>query len=136
MRIFVIVVLVFVMFAPASVAMASEEVSVQKMAPVVIETIPQAGATGVDPSLSEIRVTFSKEMMDKNWSWVQMSPDTFPELIGQPYYLEDKRTCVVKVKLEPGKTYVVWFNSERFMNFKDLAGRSAIPYLLVFETSR
>jgi len=64
-----------------------------------------------------------------------MSPDTFPELAGQPYYSEDKRKCAVKVKLEPGKTYVIWFNSERFMNLKDLAGRSAIPTLLVFETS-
>lgn len=124
------------MFVPGSAVMASEKVSVQNAQPVVVRTIPEAGATGVDPLLSEIRVTFSKEMMDKNWSWVRMSLETFPELVGQPYYLKDKRTCVVQVKLEPGKTYVIWFNLERFMNFKDLAGRSAIPYLLVFETSK
>lgn len=136
MRRLAAIVLVLFIFVPSLAVMASEEVSVQNMQPVVIRTIPEAGATGVDPSLSEIKVTFSKEMMDKNWSWVRMSLETFPELIGQPYYLEDNRTCVVRVKLEPGKTYVVWFNSERFMNFKDLAGRSAIPYPLVFETSR
>ena len=136
MRRLAAIVLVLFIFVPSLAVMASEEVSVQNMQPVVIRTIPEAGATGVDPSLSEIKVTFSKEMMDKNWSWVRMSLETFPELIGQPYYLEDNRTCVVRVKLEPGKTYVVWFNSERFMNFKDLAGRSAIPYLLVFETSK
>ena len=46
----------------------------------------------------------------------------------------DKRTCVLPVKLEGGKTYVIWLNSERFNNFKDPQRRPAIPYLLVFET--
>jgi RNA polymerase sigma-70 factor (ECF subfamily) len=38
------------------------------------------------------------------------------------------------VKLEPGKTYVIWLNSQKFGNFKDTDGKSAVPYLLVFET--
>jgi RNA polymerase sigma-70 factor (ECF subfamily) len=38
------------------------------------------------------------------------------------------------VKLEPGKTYVSWLNSQKFGNFKDADGQSAVPYLLVFET--
>ena len=128
-------ILVIAVIGAASVAKGSEEVSVELMPPVVVRTIPESGATDVNPSLSEIKVTFSKKMMDKSWSWVRMSVETFPELVGKPYYLEDKKTCAVKVKLEPGKAYVVWFNSERFMNFKDLGGRSAIPYLLAFETS-
>ena len=33
--------------------------------PVVIRTVPESGAKNVDPALSEIRVTFSKEMMDR-----------------------------------------------------------------------
>jgi RNA polymerase sigma-70 factor (ECF subfamily) len=136
MRTIVVVVLVLAIFATVPVSVSSEEVSVQEMPPVVVQTIPESGTTGVEPSLSEIKVTFSKDMMDRNWSWVQMSPDTFPELLGQPYYLHDRRTCVARVKLEPGKTYVIWFNSERFSNFRDRAGRSAIPYLLVFETSK
>lgn len=135
MRTFVAMVLVLTIFATVPMSVSSEEVSVQEMPPVVVQTIPESGASGVDPSLSEIKVTFSKDMMDKSWSWVRMSPDTFPDLIGQPYYLHDRRTCVAKVKLEPGKTYAIWFNSERFGNFRDLAGRPAVPYLLVFETS-
>jgi RNA polymerase sigma-70 factor (ECF subfamily) len=129
-------VLAITVFATVPVSVGSEEASVQGMPPVVVQTIPEAGATGVDPSLSEIKITFSKDMMDKSWSWVQVSPDTFPELVGKPYYLHDRRTCVVKVSLEPGKTYVIWFNSGRYRNFKDLGGRSAIPYLLVFETRK
>jgi hypothetical protein len=39
------------------------------------------------------------------------------------------------VKLEPGKTYVIWLNSQKFRNFKDKDGQPAVPYLLVFETA-
>ena len=37
---------------------------------------------------------------------------------------------------EPGKTYAIWVNSEKFNNFKDTGGRSAVPYLLVFKTKK
>ena len=40
------------------------------------------------------------------------------------------------VALEPGKTYAIWINSEKFNNFKDTDGRSAVPYLLVFRTKK
>jgi RNA polymerase sigma-70 factor (ECF subfamily) len=55
---------------------------------------------------------------------------------GKPKYLSDKRTCVLPVKLEPGKTYAIWVNSEKFDNFKDAEGRPAVPYLLVFKTKQ
>jgi hypothetical protein len=42
---------------------AADKVSVKTMPPVVIKTLPQSGDTSVDPSVQEIRVTFSKEMM-------------------------------------------------------------------------
>ena len=38
-------------------------VSVESMPPTVVKTSPQSGDTKVDPSTSEIRVTFSKDMM-------------------------------------------------------------------------
>jgi len=110
------------------------EISVATMPPAVVKTVPRSGDTAVDPSISEIRVTFSKEMMDGNWSWTQISDETYPETTGKPRYLDDKRTCVLPVKLQPGRTYVTWLNSAKFGNFKDTQRRSAVPYLLVFET--
>ena len=74
-------------------------------------------------------------MTDGSWSWSQISKETFPELTGKPQYLADKRTCVLPARLEPGKSYVSWLNSAKFGNFKDADGRSAAPYLLVFETA-
>lgn len=38
------------------------------------------------------------------------------------------------MKLEPGRAYGFWLNSQNFGNFKDKDGRSAVPYLFVFET--
>jgi hypothetical protein len=102
--------------------------------PVVVRTVPASGAKNVDPALSEIRVTFSREMTDRSWSWVQIAPENFPELVGEPRYLEDKKTCVVNVRLDPGKTYIIWLNTQKFSNFKDAGGRPAQPYLLLFET--
>jgi hypothetical protein len=105
--------------------------------PVVIKTFPEAGKDDVNPTIKEIRVTFSKKMADGSWSW---STDTSlgEPLPGtdKPRYLEDGRTCVLPVKLEPGKTYATWLNSANFGNFRDAGGKSAVPYLLVFQTKR
>lgn len=102
--------------------------------PVVIKAIPDNGADDVDASLTEIRVTFSKDMQDGSWSWTQRSDDTFPEVTGKIHYLDDKRTCVLPVKLQPGKTYYLSINSERFKNFKDAGRRPAVPYPITFKT--
>jgi RNA polymerase sigma-70 factor (ECF subfamily) len=101
---------------------------------VVVHVEPKLGASDVDPGLREIRVTFSKRMKDQNWSWVTFNPDMFPNVEGKIHYEADRRTCVLPVKLEPGKTYWIGINSERFHNFKDLDGRPALPYQVIFRT--
>ncbi len=108
--------------------------TVDSVAPVVVKTVPEAGAKDVAPGVVEIKVTFSKEMADGSWSWSSAWKDSTPEGIGAPHYEADKKTCVLKVKLEPGKTYGYWINSQSFKNFKDRQGRSAVPYMLVFQT--
>lgn len=114
-----------------------KEVSVKAMPPSVVKTIPMAGDTNVDPALKEIQVTFSKNMMtNRMWAFCQISKETFPENAGQIHYLDDQRTCVMPVKLEPGKTYVVWVNRGQFNSFRDAANNPSVPYLLVFETRK
>jgi hypothetical protein len=102
--------------------------------PTVIETVPVAGTSDVDPGLTEIRITFSTAMMAGNWSWAQSSPESFPVIAGEPRYLADERTCVLPVRLEPNRTYALWLNTEKFQNFKDTLNRPALPYLLTFKT--
>ncbi|HTR42900.1 MAG TPA: Ig-like domain-containing protein [Pseudomonadales bacterium] len=105
------------------------------IAPVVVKTVPQAGTRDVPPGEYEIKVTFSKEMKDQSWSWSTAWENSAPESVGKPHYESDQKTCVMKVKLEPNKTYGFWLNSQQFHNFKDAQGHPAVPYLLVFQTT-
>lgn len=106
--------------------------------PVVVKTVPAAGDEAVDPGLKEIRVTFSKEMMDKSWSW---ATDTgrgavLPSGDNKPFFDKDKKTNVLPVKLEPETTYAVWINGGKFMSFMDTDKNPSLPYLLVFRTGK
>lgn len=116
---------------------AADDFSVDKAPPVVVKTVPAAGTADVDPKTKELRVTFSKEMTDKSWSWA--TDDRYGLHLlpaGDIAFDKDKKTCVMPVKLEPGKTYAVWINSDKFQNFADTGGRPAVPYLLVFTTAK
>jgi serine/threonine protein kinase/Tfp pilus assembly protein PilF len=124
---------------PASAAVESAADSAQTVAglpPVVVETWPVSGARDVEPGEKEIRVRFSKEMADGSWSWSTACVNSTPETVGQVHYEPDQRTCLLKAKLEPGRTYAWWLNSDKFKNFTDLAGRPAVPYLLIFQTKQ
>jgi len=112
----------------------ADDITLESARAVVVKAIPEAGSADVDPKLTEVQVTFSKDMQDRTWSWAQASKQSFPAIDGKPKYLADKRTCVLPVKLESGKTYAIWVNSQKFGNFKDTEGRPALPYLLVFKT--
>ena len=121
----------FLVVAPEA---ADDEVTLANVPPVVVETVPKAGADDVDPALEEVRVTFSKAMMPGGWSWATHTKESFPETTGDAKYLDDERTCVLPVRLAPGTTYAIWINSAKFGNFQDADGRPALPYLLVFKT--
>ena len=124
-------------FAFVAVAQSASQISVKTMPPSVVKTVPPAGATDVDPALKELSFTFSKDMANGSWSACQISDETFPkDGDGKMHYLADKRTCVMPVKLEPGKTYVIWLNRGQFQNFRDTQRNSSVPYLLVFQTRK
>ncbi len=103
-------------------------------APNVIETFPISGSIDVDPTITEISVTFDEPMTDGNWSWAYTTKNKFPEMTGQPYYQPGLIKNVLPVRLEPNKEYEIWINSEQFKNFKDQSGNSSIPFRFVFKT--
>ena len=100
---------------------------IDSLAPVVIKTVPEAGSKDVAPGEAEIKVVFSKEMLDQSWSPVDAWNNSSPKIIGKPKYDADHRTWTLKVKLEPGKTYGYWLNNPGHANFKDAQGHSAVP---------
>ena len=104
------------------------------MPPVVVRTVPEAGSNDVPSGECVIKVTFSKPMAGGSWSWSDAWQGSAPQIVEQPHYEADKKTCVMKVKLEPGRTYGWWLNSQKFQGFRDTGDRPAVPYLLTFQT--
>lgn len=121
------------LFTGVDGALAGEP-SVSSQPPVVVATIPRAGDDSVDPKLAKIQITFSKPMRLSGWSLVMQDKSSFPKITGQVGFQDDRLTFVAPVKLEPGKDYVVWINSNRHQNFRGQAGLPAVPYLLSFQT--
>jgi RNA polymerase sigma-70 factor (ECF subfamily) len=126
--------LLFMALLAAPLAVSAQDQTIETMPAVVVKTIPESGSSDVAPGVAEIRVTFSKKMAAHSWSWATAWQGSTPEIIGKPSYDADGKTCVLKVKLESGKTYGYWINSEKFHNFKDRQGISSVSYLLVFKT--
>ena len=127
----------FILLVVIGIAAYPEDITIEKLPPVIVKTLPVSGSMNVDPSVRIIKVTFSKPMMTKKmWSWVMISKDSFPQMTGDPYYLEDGKTCLLPVKLQKDKTYAIWINSGKYNYFKDKNGNPAVPYLLVFRTAK
>lgn len=101
--------------------------------PQVVAFDPPLGATNVDPARTVLAVTFDREMDREGWAWVIEDRSTAPD-IGESSWDATVRTNSAPVRLEPGKTYVVWINSPQYSYFKDLAGRTATPVRWSFTT--
>lgn len=102
--------------------------------PRIVALEPANGATDVDVTLPRLRVTFDRQM-DESWSWVRESEPSFPPTTGPAGFEPGTRTAFLPVRLEPGRTYVVWLNSEEFQLFRDLTGRPAPPLRWTFTTA-
>jgi len=120
--------------APAAAAGAPPLLSARDGAPRLVALDPPNGATGVDPALPRVRATFDRAM-EQSWSWVRESESTFPATTGPAAFEPDGRTAYLPVRLEGGRTYVIWLNSEEFQLFRDLAGRPAPPLRWTFTTA-
>src|SRR6202163_4343377 len=77
----------------------ADDVTLASVAPVVVKTVPEAGTAEVDPKLTEIKVTFSKDKLDGWGSGATLSKESFPNFDGKPKYPGDKGTRVVAVKV-------------------------------------
>jgi hypothetical protein len=124
----------FIQNASASHPLEEVATNIEDLPPVVVRSVPESGSREVPADLKEVRVTFSKEMKDSSWSWCSAGPLQPPPL-SNVHYDPDHRTIVGTAKLEAGKKYAVWLNSDGCSNFRDAQGHSAVPYLLTFETA-
>ena len=102
--------------------------------PRIVQTTPQTLANDVDPLLTEMTVTFDREMKDRSWSWTQIDPKLFPKRTGKISYDAKRLTCTMPVKLEAGKVYWVGVNRQPFMNFVSKTGTPSRPHVILFAT--
>jgi beta-lactamase regulating signal transducer with metallopeptidase domain len=102
--------------------------------PVIVKSSPEIGATDVDPAITEISVTFDRDMDVGGYSWTGAGPDHPPTPEGESAVWTDKRTCVLPVQLEKGKFYRVGINSSSHQNFRSAMGVPAETTAIYFAT--
>ncbi len=102
-------------------------------APQIVELSPENGATDVDPATRELRVVFDRNMSTTGFSFCGGGP-AFPPIEGQPRWV-NKRTIVVKVKLEPDHDYSCSLNCPAGQNFRSADGTPLEPVPWTFSTS-
>ena len=102
---------------------------------IVVDTFPKQGKTVDAATVKELRVTFSNDMNTSGcWAFCSDGKNFFPGSNGKPYW-KNKRTCIMPIKLIPGRTYSVTFNVGRFIGFYDIKKRPTVSYKLIFKTS-
>ncbi|MBZ4191703.1 DUF2268 domain-containing protein [Niabella beijingensis] len=107
----------------------------EKKLPRVVKIEPfKNGAANVDPKVTELRITFSKEMIPVNYSfdYPEKGKDYFPikKVTG---FENNDRTCVVSVELLPGKEYGFIITNKSFRS-KDGYPLKAEKYPVKFRT--
>jgi len=101
--------------------------------PRIVATSPKVGETEVKPDITEITVTFDRDMQP-GFSWTGGPPEFPSGPEGKKPQWRDKRTCVLPVKLEAARYYRVGINSTSYQNFRSTDSIPAQPYAIYFTT--
>ena len=110
------------------------EAELERNRPQMVATSPPNGATDVDPAITEITITFDRPM-GTGMAWCRRGPpETYPEHAPAAWD-DDQLTCRARnLKLEPGKTYEIWFNMDGFYGFSSTDGVPFKPLRYTFTT--
>jgi beta-lactamase regulating signal transducer with metallopeptidase domain len=113
---------------------ASLELKRKATHPQIVALTPRNGAQDVDPSATELRVTFNVPMGD-GFSWTGGGPE-YPTVPPgkKPYWTDDHLTCVLPVQLQPGSAYRLGLNSPSFRGFQSATGVPLEPVSYRFKT--
>jgi bla regulator protein BlaR1 len=118
--------------APRSAAGAQAPIDPQGP-PRILATSPGDGETEVNPAITEITVTFDRDMGD-GFSWTGGGAEFPGSPAGKKAQWRDKRTCVLPVELQAGHFYRVGINAPSFHGFASTQGVAAVPSAIYFTT--
>lgn len=103
--------------------------------PNVVSTSPADGST-IPPGPFDLTVRFDKPMLGGSYSFVQISPETFPDCRPGAQISPDKMSFTMRCTAAAGRDYEVWFNRPPYVNFKSINGVSAQPHRIRFKARR
>jgi len=99
-----------------------EEDNLPSAKPQVVEALPANGATNVDPSVKEIRLTFDLPMQEEtSWTGLTEFFPAFPQ-DSTPHWTDNQKTLVLPVELKPNWCYQMCFSCFASDTFKSRSG--------------
>ena len=101
-------------------------------APKVVSTSPAEGST-ISSGPFDLTVKFDRPMLEGSYSFVQISPETFPDCRPGARLSPDKMSYTMRCTAIAGRDYEVWFNRPPYLNFKSANGVSAQPHRVRFK---
>lgn len=90
--------------------------------PAVVRMSPANGASGVSTAMTQLEIEFNMPMGGGFSFTTRGHKDRFPEGTGKPRWSADGKTCIMPVRLEPNRSYIIGINSRSRQNFRSAAG--------------
>ena len=127
-----IVILFSVAFIGFLFGKGGESAEAAMTAPKVVSTSPADGST-ISSGPFDLTVRFDRPMLESSYSFVQISPETFPDCRPGAQMSPDRRSYTMRCTAAAGRDYEVWFNRPPYVNFKSTNGVSAQPHRIRFK---
>jgi hypothetical protein len=99
--------------------------------PKVYLSYPAEGST-VPAGVLVLKVVFDQDMTADGWSYAKTADAAFPDCLGRPRMLADKRSFVLLCTIAAHQAYALQINA--VSGFKNADGRSAMSDVLHFTT--
>ena len=116
--------------AAVQVRLAEEEETRLRHGPQVLQLIPAAGATDVDPALKVIEIHFDRPM----GGGMAVFGRHVPDVSGEARWDADHKVLRIPVNLLPGTRYEMSLNNEDAAGFKSAAGEPLATRTWSFQT--
>ncbi|MFO0782805.1 MAG: DUF4932 domain-containing protein [Phycisphaerales bacterium] len=125
-------------FVPQIKAVLEKELAAaQKVAgdaPRLVSSQPAAGAQGVKPGDTQLRLEFDRAMRTDSFS-ITGSKDDVPANIKLVRTENDGKVWIFSCTMAPGRTYTIGLNSPKFQGFKASNGTPLEPVRIRFSTA-
>ena len=97
--------------------------------PKLKSSFPADGST-VPAGVLVLKVVFDQPMTADGWSYQKAADTAFPNCLGRPRMLADRRTFVLLCTIAPNTAYGIQINAGT--GFKNVDGRSAVTEMVHF----